>query len=460
MRADSLTDQEITNGVLEQFQLFCSVAHGSGNEEAISHLLFRWLERRGLSPVMDATMNIICDIPSTPGLEHIPLTIVQGHTDMVAVAAPDSGFDPRRDPITTVTEGAVLHTDGRSSLGADCGLGIAAMLYLVKLQIPHGPLRLLLTTREEDGLRGAKALSPQALDGAKCLINLDGFCFGKVVISSAGGIRQKFTHTFPTRPVTGGQAWHIQVAGFPGGHSGFDIDRVHDNAIRTLTDYLAALPEPWALAAMDAGVAFNAIPADGSAVIVCSETPPVADHVTVTPAELPETVIVQAARDLFLKLLQSLPHGVFSRHPLVRTAPGLSCNLGRAVLQGGAAEVRTFVRCCDDEAGLRLAAAITETATEAGFSETRDTYPSWPGARRNPLATAFCQAFRHTGVPYEVDALHVGLEPSVFHGMRPDLHIVSVGMEIHNAHSTSEEVVLTTVAPFIRAMDHLLEGYV
>jgi hypothetical protein len=33
-------------------------------------------------------------------------------------------------------------------------------------------------------------------------------------------------------------------------------------------------------------------------------------------------------------------------------------------------------------------------------------------------------------------------------------------MEIHNAHSTSEEVVLTTVAPFIRAMDHLLEGYV
>ncbi len=462
MRSCLPADQEIVDGVLEQFRLFCSVAHGSGNETAISHLLVRWLKRRGLSPTIDKAMNIICDIPASPGLEQIPLTILQGHTDMVAVAAPGSGFDPLHDPITPVTEGEVLHTDGRSSLGADCGLGIAAMLYLVKLKIPHGPLRLILTSREEEGLRGAKALSPRALDGAKCLINLDGFCFGKVVIGSAGGIRQEFTSHLSTLPAhaPGLQAWQIQVSGFPGGHSGYDIDRVQENAICTLSAYLRALPEPWALASVDAGAAFNAIPADGSAVVIAAEQPVPAEHVTVTPTQWSGAVLTDAGRDRLLQLMWNLPHGVFSRHPLIPTSPGVSCNLGRVQMANGLAEVRTMIRCYDDEAGQRLAATLSELAADAGFAETRSSYPSWPASRRNPLATAFCQAFKHMGIPYEIDALHVGLETSVFHAMRPDLYIISVGMEIHNAHSTSEEVILSTVAPFIRAMDHLLEGYV
>ncbi len=65
-------------------------------------------------------------------------------------------YSPERDPVVWQlakehdTGREILCTDGRSSLGADCGLGDAVLLWLLfESGCSHGPLRLIFTVEEE-----------------------------------------------------------------------------------------------------------------------------------------------------------------------------------------------------------------------------------------------------------------------------------------------------------------------
>jgi dipeptidase D len=75
-----------------------------------------------------------------------------------------------------------------TTLGADCGIGIAAQLaVLTSEEIKHGPIECLITVDEETGLTGAFALKPGFLSG-KILLNLDSEDEGEIFIGCAGGI--------------------------------------------------------------------------------------------------------------------------------------------------------------------------------------------------------------------------------------------------------------------------------
>ena len=68
------------------------------------------------------------------------------------------------------------------------------MLWLAEHPAPQRPpLRLLFTVDEEVGLGGARDLDPACVDGVRYLINTDGFHWGRIVIGSAGGVREHFT---------------------------------------------------------------------------------------------------------------------------------------------------------------------------------------------------------------------------------------------------------------------------
>ena len=138
--------EEIIGGILEEFLPLCGIPHQSGHEEAVSAYLRQRLEDMGYESRQDENLNVIAEIPATPGLESCPLVILQAHMDMVVASEPGE-FDPLRDTVQTVIEGDILRTDGRSSLGADNGLGNAAVLWLLSTgQVAHGPLTLLFTT--------------------------------------------------------------------------------------------------------------------------------------------------------------------------------------------------------------------------------------------------------------------------------------------------------------------------
>ncbi len=78
-----------------------------------------------------------------------------------------------------------VQADG-TTLGADNGIGVAAALAVADDgAIEHGPLELVFTVSEEQGLDGAKALDASLVSG-RLLVNLDGTSDGALTVGCAG----------------------------------------------------------------------------------------------------------------------------------------------------------------------------------------------------------------------------------------------------------------------------------
>lgn len=93
------------------------------------------------------------------------LTVVlSAHLDTVG---PGRGIEP-------VVEDGIVRSAGETVLGADDKAGVAAILEALERAVESGaalpPVRVLLTTGEERGLQGAKALDPAECRGDVCLV--------------------------------------------------------------------------------------------------------------------------------------------------------------------------------------------------------------------------------------------------------------------------------------------------
>ena len=472
------TDHTLEQGVLEVFYALCRIPHPSGHEEAVARYLKGQLEALGLSPLLDQAGNLICDVPGTEGLEDRPRLALQAHMDMVCVGAED--YHPQADPIRTELRGGFLCTDGRSSLGADCGIGLSCAIYLVMSGAPHVPLRLLFTVNEERGLTGAKALGKACLTGCTGLINLDGFHFGQLMISSAGGCRQTFRRTpdcfFPMldAPV------RLSIRGLLGGHSGDNIGMGRANAAQLLLWLLGALEIPYELSDIDAGTAHNAIPAAAQAVLVTDSRDAdklqatvsqflrdakalypqeAALSITVTPAEMPASVFTVDERDDLLSLASLVPCGVQEMHPLVPEVVGTSANLGLVHGHSEKIEIYSFLRSYSNESMAVQRDFLALSAQGFGYSAEAASYPAWPGIAQDPLSDLFIAEGKKLGLELRKNAVHVGLETSIFHEIAPELPILSTGMDILSPHSVHERVRLSTIAPFTRLLGACIQAW-
>ncbi len=471
-------DKAIIDGVLSDFLPLCAIAHPSFRETAIVDYLTAHLTEMGLHPVRDQNQNLMADIPATPGLEHLPLLIFQGHTDMVCAVGAGSGYVPERDPITTIVEQGVLRTDGRSSLGADNNLGNACVLWLLRQKLPHGPLRILLTAAEEAGLVGAEQIPAEWLSGAKYLINTDGFKTGDLVVSSAGGRRELYTRPLHTVLRKKKAAFRLTLSGFQGGHSGYDINKGRGNPLKLMSLFLGELRESveYELAAFSGGHAHNAIPSSCTATIVIDavfapELARCADKLSrsllalyarkdpgaqIALAEVapPERVWTEDCRDATLDLLALLYTGVYAMHDTLPEQVSASSNLGVVRVTEDAIQVACFVRCIIGFSEEIIAFQHARAAKFTGFSVSHIGYPGWPGEKEhNPLAQRMAALWEaRTGQPANITAVHVGLEPSVLREKNPALIMVSTGPDIINPHSTDEHVLLSTLPAYLRLL--------
>ncbi len=123
-------------------------------------------------------------------------------------------FDFDNDPIEPIIADGWVKANG-TTLGADCGIGIAAqMAVLTSDKIKHGPLECLITVDEETGLTGAKALEPGFMTGS-VLLNLDSEDEGEIFIGCAGGIDTVAVLHYEKEPVPKSHAaMEISVSGF------------------------------------------------------------------------------------------------------------------------------------------------------------------------------------------------------------------------------------------------------
>ncbi len=465
-----MQDNEILAGVLQEFYGLCAIPHPSGGEARMGQYLMEKLQSRGLCPVMDPWGNIRCDVPGTPGLEDRPRLILQAHMDMVCVGAGD--YSPEQDPVRTEIRDGWLCTDGRSSLGADCGIGLAAALYA--LSLPHVPLRLIITVDEERGLQGAEKLTKEFVEGCSGAINLDSFHFGEILISSAGGLRQ--TYKKPTEcffPMLD-RPMEVCLAGLLGGHSGDDIGKHRGNGAQLLVWLMQSLDIPYELASCSAGSTHNAIPAQGQAVLVIDgrdqeafleqlrqfaegirDMYPEETKVTLTAkeTEMPQWVMTVAAREDFLALAGLIFCGVQEMHPLCPEVVGTSNAMCMLYGDSEGMEIRSFPRSYSEDSMEALGAFHTAGAEALGFSAENIGYPAWPGVEQDALSELLCQKGRQIlGLDLKKTAVHVGLESAYLHKLAPEMPIVTVGMDIRDPHSVQERVKLDTIAPFVRLL--------
>ncbi|WP_442482937.1 M20/M25/M40 family metallo-hydrolase [Aeoliella sp. SH292] len=123
--------------------------------------------------------NLFVDLPGTRSGER---RLFSTHLDTVPLCA---GAKPRR-------EGQRIVGDGTTALGGDnrtgCAVLIAMAGTLLKHKLPHPPITLLFTVREESGLHGARELDAKDLGGATMCFNVDSTHAGLLTIGAVGQV--------------------------------------------------------------------------------------------------------------------------------------------------------------------------------------------------------------------------------------------------------------------------------
>jgi dipeptidase D len=386
----------------------------------------------------------------------------------------DVDHDFARDPIRPRQEGEWLMATG-TTLGADNGIGVAALLALAEADdVEHGPLELLFTIDEETGLTGAMQLDGELLRGRR-LINLDSEEEDGICVGCAGGGQSTLRLPLSSAaPDAGSTALALTLKGLKGGHSGIDIRLQRGNAIKLLARLLhaAAQAAPLRLAAFQGGNKHNAIPREANAVVLVDDDAAarfraaldtelaairleyaVADpgiELDVVDATLPERALDAASGTRMLHLLEALPHGVIA---MSQDIPGLvetSTSLATARVEGDSLELVCSTRSSINPALDAVRRRIRAIATLAGASvEEKDAYPGWKPDLASPLLAVVKTVHRDVmGQDARIEAVHAGLECGIIGEKVPGTDMVSIGPQIENPHSPDERVRIESVGRF------------
>ena len=450
------------NAYWKYFLKICSIPHPSGHEEKLRDFLIAEAVKHHLAYKVDGAGNLAIERPAAAGWENSAVIILQAHLDMVPQAAEGVEFDFLRDSIVPVVEGDWVTTGGRTTLGADDGMGVAlAMELLTDKTLQCGALRGVFTVSEETGLGGAEDIDPDFLQG-DILFNLDSDVV--FTIGCAGGSRFAGKSKLPDEmPEPDALGVKLKLQGMHGGHSGVDIHLNIGSATVALGGFLRSV-ENLRLARVNAGTLHNAIAreAEAEAVIPAGDweklcaaaaafncemqkfTPAPGKEITLSvekTSALPAKVLTPAAQKILYDLWQKLPHGVLQKNADNSTAT--SSNL--AVVSGAAGNEWSFillVRSLYDAERKRVTNDALNLMRDNDFAADVDSeYTSWEPQWNSPLLEKACAIYRDiTGKDAERFVIHGGLEPGLFCGMNPNLQMLSFAPATQSVHSPQEKL--------------------
>jgi dipeptidase D len=470
-------------GIWTHFLALTRIPRPPKQEDEARAYVLAWAATRGLETAVDAEGNAVVRVPASEGRENAPTVALQSHLDMVCERDPDSPNDPREGRIEVVRDDDwVLARD--TTLGADNGIGVAAAMAIAEdPEVAHGPLELLFTVSEEQGLVGAKALDPSLIRGT-LLVNLDGTSNGALTVGCAGS-----AHTFvrlglvPEPVPDGWAAVAVTVSGVRGGHSGGDIAKGRLNANKALGRALsrARRAAGFRLVSLDGGVSRNAIPREARAVIACA--PEAEDAVrnavdeelaalraqyrdtdgkvtaTVEPADAAGRAADDASTQRAVDLLQALPTGVIAMSPRLGSVVETSTSLTVAATDDGTLTFASMTRSASAEALDDVVATIESAARLAGAEvEVVRSYPPWRPDFESPLlARAKATYERLFDDEPRLDVVHGGLECAVIGERLPGVEMISLGPDVEGPHAPGERLSIPGTAQFYRLLAALLD---
>lgn len=471
--------------ILSIFKEITRIPRESGHEEKIVEYLVNFAKEHGLEYKTDDVNNVVITRPASKGYEDRSTIVLQGHTDMVCEKNAGVEHDFAKDPIRYVIEdGWMIAKD--TTLGADCGIGVAAQLAALIDPAPCGKIECLFTSSEETGMDGAFGLKPGFITG-KTLINLDSEDEGELFIGCAGGLDTTAVFNYiPESLPADAKCFSVRIFNGVGGHSGDDINKGRANAVqllaRFLNDCLSSADFKLSLCCIDGGNKRNAIARESSATVALtgdeaafksdwdSFSADVKGEYSVTEPDLSfalESVPAPAFAfdtDSAMRLVRGLyaaPHGVLS---MSADIPGLvetSTNLASVkMLEGNKVRVGTSQRSSITSARRAAAAKVEASFLLAGAEVTHEgEYPGWkPTLDSDILRRSVASYKKLFGVEPAVKAIHAGLECGLFLEIYPDLDMISFGPTLRGVHAPGERLDLASLDKFTLLLDDILHN--
>lgn len=468
--------------VWTNFYALTQIPRPSKNEQKASEFLYEWGLSHGLESHRDEVGNVIIRKPATPGFENLKGVVMQGHMDMVPAKTSDSTHNFDTDPIQTVIDGEWVKTKG-TTLGADNGIGVALALAVLQSEdLQHGPLEAVFTVDEEQGMTGARALSPDALNG-EILLNLDEEEDGALCVGCAGGVNVTATKSYtPCTDIPAGyHLYTISADKGEGGHSGQDIPLGRINANKSVARILLTLLEKYGalLVGMEGGSLRNAIPITSAAQVLipeANETEIVKEvvalmkdildehHISDPKAEMiflpsPEKAseYVPAADALqFVRALMACPHGPERMSEVIAGLTETSTNMALVKIGGGEFFVKSLTRSSVDSAKDTLALRQKALFDLIGCNVVMDgAYNGWKPNENSAILKVMKEVYKKlNGKEPIVNATHGGLECGIFSASYPHWDMIAFGPTLCFPHSPAEKLYIPSVG---HAFEYLCE---
>ncbi len=464
--------------IWKNFSALNSVPRPSKKEEKVIQFIKEFGENLGLATTVDEVGNVIIKKPATAGMENRKTIVLQSHLDMVCQKNSDLEFDFETQGIQMEIQEDWVKAKG-TTLGADNGLGVAAIMSILESKdIAHPALEALFTIDEETGMTGAIGLKPGMLHG-EILLNLDTEEDDEIDIGCAGGIDVSAFQNYPTEAASG-QMVQISVTGLQGGHSGMDIHKGFGNANILLGRllYVDMENQNTQLISIDGGGLRNAIPREARAVISVRNSSDFIEaanslrhaileeyasiekdlHIHIEPFTSHERAVSSGDSRKIISVLKSLHNGVFRMSPDVADLVESSNNVARVELQEGALKILNLTRSSVDSTKMVVAEQLKSVCELAGMVvEFSGSYPGWKPKPGSEIVQLMEKIYtKKFGNAPHVVACHAGLECGIIGANYPEMEMVSFGPTIRGAHSPDERASISSTQKFWGFLQEIL----
>lgn len=449
------------------FLAITEVERPSFHLEKALEVVKEWGAKLGVQFNQDEAGNVLYSIPATKGCENIPSIVIQGHLDIVAVGQFDNGKVPVK-----LIDGKL--TSGVSTLGADDGIAIATMFALMELRdtYKHGPLEFLITKDEEVGLVGASKLAGPPFMKSRYMLNLDSEDWGTIITSCAGSLGIYYEYEV-TREEYAGKKLTLKLSNFMSGHTGLVIQEGRASALKwaaRLLQYAQRKNIDFRLVRISGGDKHNAIPGFCTVEVVAQEGFEAAVQEAhkdlireykaiekkVPVLEILETPEIAAPATLadtrkVINFISSVFHGVHRFHPEIAGLVQTSQSFSVLEFGGDKLKAQIYARSNEDSHMEWLKEYNRSFGEISGFNviiPEDEIQGPWPAALESNILKFAVEVYEQLfHEKPNVNGIHAGLECGcIINRGYPDLEAISLGPDVHGAHTIEENVSIETAS--------------
>ena len=469
--------------IWRNFDALTKVPRPSGHLKKVQQFLLDFAKRVGVEAFIDEGNNIVMKKPATPGMERRKVVLMQAHMDMVPQKSPESNHNFETDPIETYIDGEGWVRAKGTTLGADNGLGVAAIMAIMEAtDLQHGPVEGLITADEETGMFGANDLPKGELNG-DIMLNLDSEMWGKFVIGSAGGVDVDTTLDYKeveTDPEDA--ALKVTLKGLRGGHSGLEIHEGRANANKLMVRFVREAIETCEtrLVSWNGGNMRNAIPFKAEVVLTMpkenveavkslvddwkadfeDEYKYIEENIEffAEKVETPKTEVPVEIQDNLIDAIYACHNGVVRMIPAYPDVVETSSNLAIIKIENGKAAFKILVRSSREDMKDYAVKTLESCFNMAGMKvETSGSYGGWDPNPNSEILNMLKRIYKEqNGKEAIVQVDHAGLECSVILEKYPNMDVVSLGPTLLSPHTTNERCQISTVEPFWKLLKQAL----